>query len=154
MTEPTIIFRIDDLQAAPVRALVAHHLAGMADQTPAEHVHALGIEKLRAPDITFWSAWIGDEVVGCGALRRLDGERGEIKSMRVADAWLGHGVGRAILHHIIAHARGLGLRSLWLETGKPFQAARALYERTGFQYCDAFGSYVAGEFSVFMTLEL
>lgn len=150
----SITFRVDDLTGEPVRALVVRHLAGMAEDTPAEHVHALGIEMLRAPDITFWSAWIGDEIVGCGALRRLDDARGELKSMRVADPWLGKGVGRAILQHILEQARGLGLRSLWLETGKPFQAARKLYESAGFRYCEAFGEYEPGEFSVFMTLDL
>lgn len=80
--------RIDDLTGEAVRALVARHLAGMAEDTPAEHGFALGVEKLQAPDITFWSAWVADEVVGCGALRHLDDARGEIKSMRVADAWV------------------------------------------------------------------
>ena len=149
-----VTFRVDDLTDEPVRALVERHLAGMSEETPPEHVHALGLEKLRAPDITFWSAWVGDEVVGCGALRRLDDARGELKSMRVADRWLGQGIGHAILSHILAHARGLGLKSLWLETGKPFQPARTLYERAGFRYCGAFGDYAEGEFSVFMTLDL
>lgn len=149
-----LTIRVDDLTSEPVRALVARHLAGMAEETPPEDVHALGIEKLRALDITFWSAWADDEVVGCGALRRLDGARGELKSMRVADPWLGKGVGREILAHIIDHARGLGLKSLWLETGEPFQPARKLYERAGFRYCEAFGDYTESDFSVYMTLEL
>ncbi len=151
---PPITIRVDDLTGEPVRALVARHLAGMSEDTPPADVHALGIDQLRAPDITFWSAWVADELVGCGALKRLDGARGEIKSMRVADEWLGKGVGRAILAHIVDHARDAGLKSLWLETGKPFQAARVLYERAGFRYCEAFGGYSASDFSVFMTLAL
>ena len=67
--------------------------------------------------MTFWSAWLGNDIAGCGALKRLDAERGEIKSMRVADRFLGRGVGRAILEHLVAQARAQGMRSLWLETG-------------------------------------
>lgn len=151
---PELRFHVDDLTSAPVRALVAHHLAGMRDGTPPEDVHALDVDALRAPGITFWSAWAGDELVGCGALKRLDATRGELKSMRVADAWLGKGVGRAILDHITDHARAAGLTSLWLETGGPFEAARKLYERAGFRYCGPFGDYGPSDFSLFMTKDL
>lgn len=151
---PEFSFRVDDLASAPVRALVARHLAGMREGTPPEDVHALDVDALRAPDITFWSAWAGAELVGCGALKRLDAARGELKSMRVADGWLGRGVGRAILEHITAHAREAGLTSLWLETGAPFVAARRLYERAGFRYCEPFEGYGPSEFSLFMTREI
>jgi len=151
---PDLRLELDDLTRPAVRALVARHLAGMQADTPPEDVHALGVDQLRAPDITFWSAWVGDEVVGCGALRRLDAQNGELKSMRVAEAWLGQGVGRAVLEAITAHARASGLTHLWLETGHPFVAARTLYERAGFTYCGPFGSYEASAFSVFMTRAL
>lgn len=153
-TTPAVTLRVDDLTSPAVCDLVARHLAGMQAETPAGQVHALGIESLRGPEVTFWSAWVGDELVGCGALRRLDDTRGELKSMRVTDAWLGKGVGRAILTHILDHARALGLRSLWLETGDAFLAARRLYERAGFRYCGAFGDYAESAFGVCMTLDL
>lgn len=149
-------FRRDDLSGEPTRALIARHLEGMRASSPPDKVFALDIDGLRAPDVTFWSAWAGLEVAGCGALRQLDGERGEIKSMRVADAFLGQGVGRAILRYLIAEARARGMRGLWLETGssEPFTPAHRLYESEGFRRCGPFDGYVDDPSSVFMTLEL
>ena len=124
----------------------------MRSNSPPESVHAFDIDKLRQPDVTFWSVWIGDEVVGCGALKTLDAERGEVKSMRVADAHLGRGIGRAILDHILAEARSRGMRSLWLETGSvaAFTPALRLYESAGFVRCGPFDGYTDDPFSVFM----
>jgi putative acetyltransferase len=152
-TVTLIVFRIDDLSGAAAQALVARHLRGMHEHSPPGSVHAFGVAGLRQPGVTFWSAWSGEELVGMGALKRLDAERGEIKSMRVADAWLGTGVGRAILDHIVAEARRLGLTSLWLETGSSpaFTPALRLYETAGFTRCGPFDGYVDDPFSVFMT---
>ena len=152
----TIVIRRDDLTGEPARALIARHLRGMHENSPAESVHALDIDKLRAPDVTFWSAWIDGEIAGCGALKRIDAARGELKSMRVADAYLGRGIGRRILEHLIAEARSLGLDSLWLETGSAaaFTPALKLYESAGFVRCGPFGDYTDGPFSVFMTMAL
>ncbi|MGO9712075.1 MAG: GNAT family N-acetyltransferase [Polyangiaceae bacterium] len=149
-------FRVDDLSGAPTRALIARHLAGMHEHSPPESVHALDIDKLRAPDVTFWSAWVGEELAGCGALKRLDDARGEIKSMRVTDAFLGRGMGRAILAFIIDEARSRGMRTLWLETGsaEAFAPALRLYESAGFARCGPFDGYVEDPFSIFMTREL
>jgi putative acetyltransferase len=149
-------FRVDDLSGAPTRALIARHLAGMHEHSPPESVHALDIDKLRAPDVTFWSAWVGEELAGCGALKRLDDARGEIKSMRVTDAFLGRGMGRAILAFIIDEARSRGMRTLWLETGSAEASAPALrlYESAGFARCGPFDGYVEDPFSIFMTREL
>jgi putative acetyltransferase len=146
-------FLVDDLTGAPTRALIARHLAGMHASSPPESVHALDVDGLRRPDVTFWSAWSGDEIAGCAALKRLDAERGEIKSMRVADAFLGRGVGRAMLDHLVSEARARGMRSLWLETGSSseFVPALRLYERAGFVRCGPFEGYVEDPFSVFMT---
>jgi putative acetyltransferase len=146
-------FRRDDLSGEPTRALIARHLEGMRANSPAESVHALEIDKLRSTDISFWSVWTGEQIVGCGALKRLDARRGELKSMRVADAFLGRGVGRAILRHLMTEARGMGMQSLWLETGSAsaFTPALRLYESAGFKRCGPFGSYVDDPFSVFMT---
>ena len=108
------------------------------------------------PDVTFWSAWVGEDLAGCGALKRLDDRRGEIKSMRVADAFLGRGVGRALLLFILDEARGRGMRSIWLETGsaEAFAPALHLYESAGFTRCAPFDDYVEDPFSIFMTREL
>jgi putative acetyltransferase len=148
-----IQFRVDDLSGADTQALVARHLRGMYDNSPPESVHAFDLSKLKQPGVTFWSAWVGGEVVGMGALKRLDTQRGEIKSMRVADAWLGRGVGRAMLDHILSEARRMGMKSLWLETGSAdaFAPALKLYESAGFTRCEPFDGYVDDPFSVFMT---
>ncbi len=146
-------FMVDDLSGEPTRALIARHLSGMRSHSPPESVHAFDADKLRQPDVTFWSVWVGDEIAGCGALKRLDAERGEIKSMRVADAFLGRGIGRAILEHLIAEARARGMGSLWLETGSTaaFIPALRLYESAGFSRCGPFDGYTEDPFSVFMT---
>src|SRR5262245_24528532 len=98
-------FRRDDLTGDATRALIAHHLKDMYANSPACSVHALDVDGLRASDVTFWSVWVGGEIAGCGALKRLDAARGELKSMRIADTFRGHGVGRAMLEHLIAEAR-------------------------------------------------
>jgi putative acetyltransferase len=149
-------FQIDDLSGPRSRDLVARHLAGMRASSPPESVHALDVEKLRQPGVTFWSAWLGDEVVGCGALKQLDANRGELKSMRVADAFLGRGFGRAMLEHLLAEARTRGMKGLWLETGSTpaFQPALRLYESAGFVRCGPFDGYVEDPFSIFMRRDI
>jgi putative acetyltransferase len=125
---PILRFEVDDLTGAATSALIARHLAGMHESSPPESVHAFDVDKLRQRDVTFWSAWVGAELAGCGALKQLDAQRGEIKSMRVADAFLGRGIGRAILERIMGEARARGMRNLWLETGSgdPFAPALSL----------------------------
>jgi putative acetyltransferase len=156
MTPDTLTFRVDDLTGGPTRALIARHLAGMRGITPEKSVHAFDVDKLRAPDVTFWSVWVGEEIAGCGALKVLDAKRGELKSMRVADAFLGHGIGRAILEHLMAEGRKRDMESLWLETGSspPFIPALRLYESAGFIRCGPFEGYQDDPFSVFMTRRL
>jgi len=155
MNDP-IAIRTDDLTGEQTRALVAHHHAAMHAQTPAESVHALDLDALQAPGVTVWSAWIGGTVAGIGALTMLDAERGELKSFRTADAFLGRGVARALLRHIVGAARERGLRSLWLETGSDdgFVPARGLYASEGFRECGPFGGYRADPRSTFMTRTL
>lgn len=145
-------FHLDDLSGEPVRALIARHLAGMHASSPSESVHAFDIDKLRQPDLTFWSVWLAEEIAGCGALKRLDPLRGEIKSMRVADVFLGQGVGRAILEHLLEEARTRGMQTVWLETGStpPFIPALRLYESAGFARCGPFDGYTEDPFSLFM----
>jgi len=146
-------FLLDDLSGQPTRALIARHLQGMRASSPPESVHALEVDALREPGVSFWSVWLEDEIAGCGALKQLDAHRGELKSMRVADAFLGRGVGKALLQHLIREAQALGLSSLWLETGSspPFIPALRLYERAGFVRCGPFEGYTDDPFSVFMT---
>jgi putative acetyltransferase len=144
--------RIDDLTGREIIRFIEGHLEDMHALTPTESVHALGVEALRAPDITFWSAWDADELVGCGALRALDATTGEIKAMRTAEARRGTGVGARILEHLLAEATRRGYRRLVLETGSSsdFAAAQALYRRYGFQACGPFGDYVEDPNSLFM----
>jgi len=153
---PALRFQVDDLSGAKTRALISHHLAGMRASSPPESVHALDVDQLRQPGVTFWSAWLGDELVGCGALKQIDVDRGELKSMRVADAFLGRGFGRAMLEHLIGEARARGIKSLWLETGTAlaFKPALELYRKMGFVPCGPFDDYVEDPFSTFMTREI
>ena len=151
-----IDIRIDDLAAEATRTLIARHLDGMHDSSPPESVHALDADGLRHPAITFWSAWIDGELAGIGALKEINAERGELKSMRVDDRFLGLGVGRAILRRIVAEARARGMTSLWLETGatEDFVPAQRLYASEGFVPCGPFEGYAEDPFSVFMTRTL
>ncbi|MFD3450371.1 GNAT family N-acetyltransferase [Microbacteriaceae bacterium 4G12] len=146
----------DDLTGSEVIALIGEHLQGMAHHSPPESIHALNIEGLKKPEITFWSVWEEEELVGCGALKELDYQHGEIKSMRTSSAHLRKGVARRILEHIIEEAKQRGYQRLSLETGSmtAFEPARRLYASFGFQYCKPFSDYVEDPNSVFMTKEL
>ncbi|MFK4804442.1 GNAT family N-acetyltransferase [Microbacterium sp. ZW CA_36] len=152
----TIEIRTDDLSGEATRRLIAFHLAGMHDTSPAESVHALDIDALRHPSLSVWSAWIDGELAGVGALKEMDADRGEIKSMRVDDRFRGSGVGRAVLRHIVDEARRRGMSSLWLETGTTadFAPAQRLYESEGFEVCGPFEGYALDPFSIFMTRAL
>lgn len=148
--------RVDDLSSTETRALVTEHLAGMHAQSPAESVHALGIEQLQDPAITLYSAWTNGELGGIVALKRLDGASGEIKSMRTTLAARGQGLGRKLLLHVIAEAQRARLTELLLETGSSddFLPARSLYASEGFLMCDSFGDYESDPESIFMRLPL
>ena len=148
--------RVDDLTSDAVQSLISEHLQGMHGNSPAGHVNALTVAALRVPDITFWTAWRGHELCGCGALKELGGNAGEIKSMRTRAAYLGQGVGQALLNRIISEAANRGYKRIFLETGtgEAFAAAHALYLRNGFDWCGAFADYTATEFNVFMVRAL
>lgn len=148
--------REDDLTGERIGRLLREHLEHMYAITPPESVHALDLAALRSPDITFWSAWEGDELLGCGALKELDAHTGEIKSMRTAEAHHRRGVGSRILEHIIDEARRRGYRRLNLETGSmaAFAPSRALYRRYGFEYRGPFADYTEDPNSRFMTKKL
>lgn len=146
----------DDLSGEAIRALVSLHLAGMHAHSPACKVHALPVEKLRQPGVTFYSAWADDALAGMGAIRQIAATHGELKSMRVAPEFLGKGMGEAILLHLLNVARARGYRRVSLETGSgpAFEPALRLYRKHGFENCDAFADYVLDEFSQCLTLEL
>jgi len=148
--------RDDDLRGPEVAALLQEHLDAVALHSPPESIHALDLEALRAPEVTLWSVWRGPELLGCGALKELDAEHGEIKSMRTATAHLRKGVAAALLEHILQIARQRGYHRLSLETGsmKAFAPAHALYARFGFEPCGPFGDYVDDPNSIFMTRRL
>jgi putative acetyltransferase len=147
---------LDELSRPEVHALLAEHLSNMHQLSPPESVHALDVEQLRRPDITFWCAWEGAQLLGCGALKELSLSHGEVKSMRTARAHLRKGVARAILGRIIEEARRRRYERLSLETGSPaaFQPAQRLYASFGFTYCGPFADYAEDPNSVFMTRAL
>ena len=147
---------IDDLSRPAIHALLNEHIRNMHALGPPESVHALDPEQLRRPEITFWSAWEGALLLGCGALMELTRTHGEVKSMRTPAGLRRQGAGRAILAHLIVVARLRSYARLSLETGvtDAFMPAHRLYESFGFSYCGPFGDYRDDPNSVFMTLAL
>ena len=148
--------KIDDLNGSDIAELLQAHLQSMSEISPPESMHALNIDALRQPDITFWSVWEGEQLVGCGALKELDAQHAEIKSMRTASAHLRKGVASRLLQHIIDEAKRRNYRRLSLETGsmESFEPAQRLYARFGFRNCGPFADYIEDPNSVFMTREL
>ncbi|WP_420346700.1 GNAT family N-acetyltransferase [Pelagibius sp.] len=151
-----MIIREDDLRGREIAALLTAHLEVMAEHSPPESRHALDLPGLRAPEITFWTAWEDAQLLGCAALKELTPSHGEVKSMHTAQAVRGKGVARRLLEHLIVEARRRAYERLSLETGsmEGFAAARALYSGFGFQYCAPFADYRLDPNSVFMTLAL
>lgn len=149
----TLRIEIDDLTRAAVIDLLREHLDDMHALSPPESVHALDLAGLRTPDVTFWSVWDGDTLVGCGALKELDATHGEVKSMRTPARLRRRGAGRAVLAHIVDEARRRGYARLSLETGAmdAFRPAHRLYASFGFTFCGPFADYVDDPNSVFMT---
>lgn len=147
---------LDDLSGGEVIALLHEHLADMYATSPPESVHALDVDALKASNIRFFSAWQDGELAGCVAIKALDSQLAELKSMRSATAFRGHGVGQALLQFIIDHAKAQGFSALNLETGTQdyFAPARSLYRKFGFSDCGSFGQYKPDPNSHFMTLSL
>jgi putative acetyltransferase len=147
---------VDDLEGPEIHELLGEHLRHMRRLSPPESVHALDLEGLRRPEITFWTAWEDGELLGCGALKELDAGHAEIKSMRTAARHLRKGVASSLLRHMMEEARRRGYRRLSLETGsmEGFEPARTLYASFGFTFCGPFADYVEDPNSVFMTREL
>lgn len=146
----------DDLSGPEIAAFLDEHVREMRSITPPESKHALDLDGLRGPEITFWSVLDGDRIVGCGAVKRLDARHAEVKSMRTAPARKRAGIASLLLSHIIAEAGRAGFARLSLETGSAafFLPARRLYEKFGFTYCEPFAGYRPDPRSVFMTRPL
>ncbi|MFG2249528.1 GNAT family N-acetyltransferase [Spirillospora sp. NPDC048823] len=147
---------VDDLSGPRIAEFLDEHVREMRAITPLESKHALDLDGLRRPEVTFWSIMDGEAVVGCGALQRLDATHAELKSMRTATARKRSGIASLLLEHILTQAALMGLTRLSLETGSAefFAPARRLYQKFGFEYCEPFGDYKPDPHSVFMTREL
>lgn len=145
--------RLDDLRGPEIAALLEEHLADMHATSPRESVHALDLERLRAPEIRFYTLWDGPRLAGCGALKRHDATLAEIKTMRTARDYRRRGVGEAVLRHLLAEARAVGHTRASLDTGSQtfFAPARTLYAKHGFAECGPFAGYKPDPNSVFMT---
>ena len=148
----------DDLSDGQVIELLELHRLEMLKHSPPENVHALDVDAMRSPDLTFWSARIPNKqkIIACGALKRLDSGHAELKSMKVSDSYIGKGLGRLMLNHLIEVAQKRGYQRLSLETGTmdAFIPARGLYESIGFVECKPFADYFEDPHSVCMTLKL
>jgi putative acetyltransferase len=147
---------LDDLEGSEIHQLLQEHLQNMKLLSPPESVHALDIDALRKPEITFWTVWENGELMGCGALKELDSQHAEIKSMRTSSSHLRKGVASHLLNHIIEEANHRRYRRLSLETGsmEAFEPARRLYAKFGFEYCGPFADYIEDPNSIFMTREI
>lgn len=150
-------FHEGELDRVDVRALLAQHVAEMNAGSPPSACHVLHADALDDPAIRFFT--VRDEagtLLGCGALKRLGADHGEIKSMRTSDGALGRGVGSRMLGHLSATARAAGMKRLSLETGntEQFAAANRLYEREGFERCGPFADYTTSPFTRFLTRSL
>ncbi len=155
-TALSLEIHLDDLSGPEIRSLLEEHLAHMRSISPPDSVHALNIDALRRPGIWFWTAWHADSLAGCGALKEINPQHGEIKSMRTAAQFRGRGVARMMLAHLIEAARERGYTQLSVETGSQpeFEPACRLYGRSGFEFCPPFEGYVEDPHSVFMTRRL
>ena len=156
MQESELKIAVDDLCGPQIRDFLAEHVLQMRSITPLESKHALDLDALRQPGITFWSVMDGDILVGCGAIKRLDASHAEVKSMRSAPARQRSGIASLLLDHIITEASRMGFARLSLETGSTefFLPARNLYRKFGFEYCGPFADYRPDPNSVFMTRTL
>jgi len=145
-----------DFSDPRVVALLKIHLINARTETAPGSAHALDLAGLQSPGVSFWTIWEDETLLGIGALKRLSGDHGEIKSMHTTERARRKGVGSAMLRHIIAAARASGMSRVSLETGSAdyFRAARALYRKHDFVECPPFGDYAPDPNSVFMSLDL
>jgi len=148
--------KIDDLESLEIKQLLQEHHNDMLQHSPPESVHALDLSSLKAPDVTFFTAWINDELAGCGALKKLNDEHAEIKSMRTSRQFLRQGIAAKLLTHLLATAKAQSFEIISLETGTmaAFVPAQKLYKSFGFQECSPFSDYQEDPYSMFLTKEV
>ena len=148
-----MIIRLDDLRGPQIAAFLEEHMRDMRATSPPESCHALDIDGLKSPEISFWTVWDESQIAGCGALMELAADHGELKSMRTAERYRRHGVASMVMRQIIKLARERGYRRLSLETGSMsfFEPARRFYEKSGFTLCGPFADYRLDPNSVFMS---
>lgn len=151
-----LTIQLDDLNHPAVILLLEEHLADMQATSPPESKHALDLEDLKSPLVSFWTIWDNETLAGCAAYKKLDSKHAEIKSMRTSHSYRGLGIGSILLKHLINEAKNKAFTSLSLETGSMpyFAPARAMYEKHGFIYCGPFGGYIEDPNSVFMSLNI
>jgi len=151
-----LVIAVDDPRIGDVRTLLDRHLAFAREVTPPDHVHAMEVDDLVDPDVTFFSARRDGVLLGVGALKRLDETHAELKSMHTSEATRGRGVGRAMVDHLLAVAADRRYQRVSLETGTmdSFAPARSLYTQVGFEPCAPFGEYTVNPFSACMTIDL
>ena len=144
---------IDDPRSEDVRELLELHLAFCNLHSPPEDVHAMDVEGLAGPEITFLSLRVDGELLAVGALKQLDAQHAELKSMHTVSAVRGRGIARMMVDQLIGIARDRGVKRVSIETGsmEAFAPARALYASAGFSECGPFGDYVPSANSTFMT---
>ena len=137
-----------------VNKLLVKHFKELKSVSPTDSCHVLDIAGLKNPNIKFWSLWEEDQIIGCGALKFLDKEHGELKSIRVNDAFRRKSYGIKVIQHLIFEAKKLNIIKLSLETGAGifFAPARKLFEKSGFKPCEPFGEYKKNPDSCYMSL--
>ena len=151
-----LIIAVADPNADDARALLERHLTFARGESPPEHVHALNTGAWADPDLTLFGVRRGGELMGVGAIRRLDDTHAELKAMHTRAEARGQGVGQAMLTPLLRVAEARGCQRVSLETGtmEAFAPARALYRKAGFRPCPPFGPYTVNPYSVCMTLVL
>lgn len=156
MVEEKVEIRLDDLSGVEIADFLEEHIKEMKAVSPPESKHALDLEELKKPEITFWTVWDGNFIIGCGAIKKLSSEHAEIKSMRTNIAYRGKGVASMLLQHILQEAKLRGYCRISLETGSMpfFEPARNLYRKYGFENCAPFAKYKEDPNSVFMAKDL
>ena len=139
-----------------VDKLLRKHFIELRSVSPAGSTHVLDIDGLKDPSIKFWSLWENEKLMGCGALKFLNENHGEFKSIRVANQYRGKGYGKRIINHLIAEAKELKIKKISIETGSGefFKSARKLFKKSGFKECEPFSHYKFDANSCYMTLSI
>ena len=147
---------VDDLSGIEIAKFLEEHIKEMKAVSPPESKHALDLEGLRKPEVTFWTVWDNSNLIGCGAIKELSADHAEIKSMRIHNSDRGKGVASRLLQHILNQAKLGGYHRVSIETGSMpfFEPARNLYAKYGFENCKPFSTYKEDPNSVFMTKQL